>query len=132
MHEQLRSLPAEQLEKIYLSPEEFVRVRVDEHEIKIGGRMYDIARVHTEGDSIIVYALHDAREDNLLNFVSFIINEPISKKEMKQFAQFLLLLYLHATVLQYVIPELEYRPNTRYINHFQDLVTQKFFIPPRR
>ena len=131
MREQLKLLPVEKLEKILLSPEAFENARVDEHEIKIDGRMYDIARVQIHGDQVIVYALHDAREDSLLTFISFIIKEPINKKEMKQIAPFLLLVYLPTEVVHYVSPVREHKPSTQVINRNHDLVEQEFFTPPR-
>ena len=131
MREQLKLLPLEKLEKIVLDGEEFKKSRVDEHEVRIGSKMYDIARVEILGDSIIVYALHDAREDSLLTFISFLINEPVDKKEMKQIAQFLLLAYLPPNEPICFSPVLKHKPNTRYTNPYHDLVTEEFFTPPR-
>lgn len=131
MREQLKLLPLEKLEKIVLNGEEFQKSRVDEHEVRIGSKMYDIAHVEVIGDSVIVYALHDAREDSLLTFISFIINEPINKKEMKQIAQFLLLVYLPPNGLLCFTPVLKHKPHTRYTNPYHDLVTAEFFTPPR-
>jgi hypothetical protein len=131
MRERLKLLPSEQLEKMLLSADEFRKCRVDEHEVKVAGKMYDIARVQTRGDSVIVYGLHDAREDSLLTFIGFILNEPISKKEMKQIKEFLSLVYLPATTLRYCIPERQPKPDTRFVYFYRDLVTQEFFTPPR-
>lgn len=131
MRERLKLLPSEQLEKIFLSADEFKKCRVDEHEVKVAGRMYDIARLQIRGDSVIVYALHDAREDSVLTFIGFIINEPINKKEMKQIKEFLSLVYLPTTILHYFIPSLQHKPDTRFAYFYRDLVTQEFFTPPR-
>jgi len=131
MRDQLKLLPSEKLQKIHLTLEEFEKSRVDKHELKIEGRMYDIGRVQIHGDSIIVYALHDESEDSLLTFISFIINEPIHEKEMKLIAQFLSLVYLPSAMPHYISLASQHKPNTKYKNPYQDLVYQEFFTPPR-
>lgn len=73
MREQLASLPAEELDCVELSAEDFVRFRVDDHELKIRGRMFDIARLERDGDKIRVYGLYDEAEDNLLAFLNTVI-----------------------------------------------------------
>ena len=65
----LKALPEELLTKLILSPKEFERSRVDDHELKVEGRMYDIARIQLQDNRIIVFCLHDAAEDNLLSFL---------------------------------------------------------------
>lgn len=65
----LRSLPDESLEVISLSIHEFNRVRVEEHEVKVNGKMYDIARIKQEGDTLHIFCVHDEAEDNLLSFL---------------------------------------------------------------
>lgn len=81
MREQLRHLPAEQLTLFTLTPEEFKQARVEDHEIKVNGKMYDIARVEVQDNLIQVYALHDEAEDNLLSFLSELVNRSTNDKK---------------------------------------------------
>lgn len=81
MREQLRHLPAEQLTLFTLTPEEFKQARVEDHEIKVNGKMYDIARVEVQGNLLQVYALHDEAEDNLLSFLAEIAKRSAHDKK---------------------------------------------------
>lgn len=77
MRSQLRNLPTEELDLLTLTPEEFQKARVDEHEVKVDGKMYDIARVEKRDNTILVYCLHDAAEDNLFAFLNKILTLPL-------------------------------------------------------
>lgn len=69
MNAQLQFLPEDQLERLQLTRSEYESSKVDDHEVSIAGKMYDIARVEWKGDSVIVFAIHDEAEDNLLSFL---------------------------------------------------------------
>lgn len=81
MHHALTRQPTEQLERLLLLPDEFVKARVDEHEIKLNGRMYDIARVDHTATHVVVYALHDSAEDNLLSLLDAILKNAAKDKK---------------------------------------------------
>jgi hypothetical protein len=81
MREQLKYLPEEQLTRFYLTAEEFRKARVEDHEIKISGKMYDIARISEQGNRIMVLALHDEAEDNLFAFLSEIVSRSAKDKK---------------------------------------------------
>jgi hypothetical protein len=74
MHELLKNLPDDELELIILTPEEFKTARVEYHEIKVDGKMYDIARIQTIDEALHVYCVHDEEEDNLLTFLNAVLN----------------------------------------------------------
>ncbi len=69
MRAALQAMPQEDLTKLVLSEAEFIRARVEQHEIKVNGKMYDIARVMFENGNVTVWCLHDEAEDNLLAFL---------------------------------------------------------------
>jgi hypothetical protein len=96
MRAALKDLPQEKLEKFSMSQQEFNNVLMDEHEIKVDGRMYDIARVEQDHQLIIVYALHDEAEDNLLSFLDEIAKRPLQDKKSppSQILQFIALTFL--------------------------------------
>jgi hypothetical protein len=69
----LKSLPEEDLELLVLSPEEYMAARVDDHEVKVEGKMYDIARVEAKDGLLYVYCIHDEAEDSLLGFLDVVL-----------------------------------------------------------
>ncbi len=70
----LATLPEEELELIVLTPEEFKRSHVEEHEIKVNGNMFDIARIIEKDSKLFVYGVYDDDEDNLLSFLNAVVN----------------------------------------------------------
>lgn len=74
MRAALKTMPEERLTKLVLTESDFFRSKVEEHEIKIDGRMYDIARLQYAGGKVIVWCLHDEAEDNLLAFLDAVSN----------------------------------------------------------
>jgi hypothetical protein len=73
MRSKLRDLPADQLEVLHLSATDYLRLAMGNDEIEVNGKMYDIARVETKKNNIIVYCLHDSSEDNLLTFLDQVL-----------------------------------------------------------
>jgi hypothetical protein len=96
MKEKLRALPDEQLEKIVLSKKDFQKIDVEENEIKVNGKMYDIAKVKENGNQYILYALHDEHEDNLLSLLDEIVKRSSNDKKPvpSQLLQFLSLVFI--------------------------------------
>jgi hypothetical protein len=80
MRAQLKQMPADKLELIKLSISDFEKAKVEEHEIKVSGKMYDISRIEKVGDTLFVYCLHDEAEDNLLAFLDKILTVPLKDK----------------------------------------------------
>lgn len=73
MRSKLKYLPADQLEIIQLSAKAYQQALRDDDEIEIHDKMYDIARIEVKEKQIIVYALHDSAEDNLLSFLDHVL-----------------------------------------------------------
>lgn len=82
MRAKLKELPSEKLELITLSKHEYQLAKVEDHEIKVDGKMYDIARLKEEDGKILVYCLHDEAEDNLLAFLDKILSLPLKDKKV--------------------------------------------------
>lgn len=68
MRREISQLPLPQLTRFEFTPHEFRKAKVDDHEVKVEGRMYDIARIEFFNHRVVVFAKHDAAEDNLLWF----------------------------------------------------------------
>lgn len=96
MKAKLKNLPDEKLEVFTLHLEDFNKAKVEEDELQVNDKMYDIARVKLSGDSVIVYTLHDAAEDNLLAFLDEVVKRPLREKQSTpaQILQFISLTFL--------------------------------------
>lgn len=81
MREQLKTLPDHELTLLTFTREEFRKVKVNDHEVKVDGEMHDIARVVIKGDKLLVYALHDEAEDNLLSFLDEMVTRSSNDKK---------------------------------------------------
>jgi len=112
MREQLRTLPDHELTLLTLSESDFKKAQVDDHEVKVDGKMYDIARIETRKGKVFVFAKHDEAEDNLLSFVQEILNRSANDKKPvpNQVIQLL--------TLDFVLIENEFPQNSSvYIRH---------------
>ncbi|MFM7195741.1 MAG: hypothetical protein ACKOYP_13310, partial [Bacteroidota bacterium] len=66
----LRNLPESKLQRFEFSSDTYRKLIVEDGEIRVNGRMHDIARTEYTGTSVIVWALHDEAEDNLFAFIN--------------------------------------------------------------
>ncbi len=96
MREQLNHLPDDQLTLLTLTTEEYQKAKVDDHEVRLNGKMYDIARLIIQKDKVLVYAIHDEAEDNLLSFLDEIVKRSTNDKKPvpSQLVQLLTLIFL--------------------------------------
>lgn len=102
MRAQLKFYPSDQLQCIKLSAIEYKKSKVDEHEIRVDGKMYDISRIQFEGDSVFVYGIHDKAEDSLLAFLDKILSLPLKdKRGPNQVLKFTALTFILPVALQY-------------------------------
>jgi hypothetical protein len=69
----LKEYPPERLQAITLTATEYQQAKNDEDEIEWQGFMYDVARVERHGSHVMIYALRDEAETNLLAFLNNVI-----------------------------------------------------------
>ncbi len=81
MREQLKTLPDHELAVFTFTREEFRKVKENDHEVKVNGKMHDIARIVIQDNKLLVYALHDEAEDNLLSFLDEMVKRSSSDKK---------------------------------------------------
>jgi hypothetical protein len=81
MRAELREKDDSELEKIVLSIKEYKKALVEDDEMELNYKMYDIARTEIKGDTIIVYCLHDENEDNLLVLLDSILTNSSNDKK---------------------------------------------------
>jgi hypothetical protein len=114
MREALKVAPIDSLQVLILTTEQYKTSKVDEHEVRVNGKMYDIARIKLIQNKVHVYCIHDKDEDNLIVFLSEIISKPLKDKNNipQPILKFLALSYLlpeNVDVLLYVTePVLNY------------------------
>jgi hypothetical protein len=113
MRRALQQKPDKELEVLVLTREEFAEARVEEHEVKVDGKMYDIARTKPDGDKIKIFCLHDAKEDDLLAFLDEIVSRPINQTNSMANSAFQFL------SLIFIIPE-EYNSESIIVSTFQN------------
>lgn len=133
MRAKLKELPTEQLDLIVLSRAEYQTAKVEEHEIKVEGKMYDISRVLERNGKVFVYCLHDKAEDNLLAFLDKILSLPLKdKKSAPQLVKFTLLSYILPTIFcwENLSPKL-FNDFTQYHQHLSLFVPLPDSPPPR-
>ncbi len=96
MRAQLKNKPDEELTLLTFSAEEFRKVSVDDHEVKVSGKMYDIARIVSREDHVLLYVVHDEAEDNLLVLLNEMVQRSAKDKKPvpSQLLQLLSLLFL--------------------------------------
>lgn len=130
----LASLPADQLDVLQVPAAKFKSFWMEEREMEWQGKMYDIARVEREGETILIYCLHDEDEDNLLNFIAAVVET--SRQDSQQapgsLVQFLALEYVVSIVLLPQIKELPLPdPVANYIAFKTSAVPDPIAPPPR-
>lgn len=81
MHRQIESgLHIELVEQIVLHSDDIISgkvnfIRLDDREFKLNGKLYDIVRMNTIGDSIFYQCINDTKEEELeLQFVKLVVN----------------------------------------------------------
>lgn len=133
MRAKLKELPAEQLDLIVLSPAEYKEAKVEEHEIKVAGKMYDISRVLEKNGKVFIYCLHDKAEDNLLAFLDKILSLPLKDKNTSpQLVKFTLLSYiLPSTLCWGNITAIMFDDFTQYHLHLSSFIPLLDSPPPR-
>lgn len=77
---QLASLSPEKLACFELSQIAFENALVEAHEIKIDGKLYDIASIEIKDSQVTVHALHDVDEDGLLACLQYVMFKGASDK----------------------------------------------------
>lgn len=71
--QQLDSNPGN-TEKLALSPDEFYSARINDHEIRWNGRLYDFRAVSFSVEQVILSVFHDASEENIIDWIEALAN----------------------------------------------------------
>ncbi len=95
-------MPKAEMEIFRLTPEEYRRARINNHEVEINGKMYDHAPPQVEANRITLYAIHDQSEDNLLSFFREVVRTASkdSKPIPSTINSYLSLVFLSSPVIE--------------------------------
>ncbi len=126
MREQLKNLPEQELTLLTLSESDYKKAKVDDHEIKVEGMMYDIARIERRDGKISVFAKHDEAEDNLLSFLQEMLHRSANDKKPVP-NQFIQLLTLDFVLIENELPE----NSSVNITHDSGYVSNLYDFSPR-
>lgn len=130
---QLRHLPANQLTKFEFNEADFRSVRVDDQEIKVDGKMYDIAVIEKSGNLLTVYAKHDKAEDDLLAFFKEVFDQASNDTQTSpsSLTKFMSLSYLVEPDLVILTGEMPVIHFTAFINKEKSIFISLESPPPR-
>ena len=96
----------EEITLLNLTSAEFNSALVDDHELRIDGKMYDIIRVEQVGDCLMVYAWLDHEEGELLELLSHIFHDDQEESQKGELSNSISqLLCLNFTFPENLIPE---------------------------
>ncbi len=133
MRESIGSLPDEEFETFVFTLEEYQKIKVNGFEVKIDGKMYDHSAPKFEDGKVILFARHDKDEDNLISFITNIVNSSNEDKKPvpSQLLSFFNLTYLSPLQLTLLVSANKIQSFDCY---HSNLLTQYFPIespPPR-
>jgi hypothetical protein len=96
MEEDLARMPLHQLEKFTFTLTDYEKAKVEDKELKVNGKMYDVAKIERQNDLIVAYVLHDESEDDLISFVEMIMKKSHNdgKSKPEQLLKLISLQYL--------------------------------------
>jgi hypothetical protein len=132
--DRLKEKPLEELERLELTEAEYAEARVNDREVKLNGKMYDIGRMVRESGKVILYAEHDEAEDDLLAFVEEIWKN--SQQDQKPVPSFVIHIFTVVYLLPYPIEIVEKSGNWMFpypcpAKQYSSYVLIKAGPPPR-
>jgi hypothetical protein len=133
MREILKTLPEENLQVLTLTMDQYQDALVEDWEIKVDGKMYDVARISHKNGVVEVFCLYDAKEDNLFLLLGEIVAKPLhSNHKIPSIAVAYLSLIFIATTTFTLVSPVEY---TNGLTFYQFSATSSYleiFLPPPR
>jgi hypothetical protein len=132
--DRLKEKPLEELERLELTEAEYAEARVNDREVKLNGKMYDIGRMEREPGKVILYAEQDEAEDDLLAFVEEIWKN--SQQDQKPVPSFVTHLFTSIYLLPNPVTGVgrvgeEIIPFSISVNHYPSLILTKDTPPPQ-
>ena len=134
MKETLKSIPEEKLEILKLTPKQYEEAIVEDGEIKVNGRMYDVARISKLNGILKVYCLHDEKEDNLFALLDELVAKPIKNQSSipSEVFEFLSLVFIDTTVSpDFFTAESDSEQNNYYHFSLKTILLELTTPPPR-
>lgn len=128
MRENIASLSPEEFEIFHLTLEEYKNVRVNDHEVRINGQMYDHSSPNIENDMVTLYAKHDEAEDHLFALLHKIVDTHANdhKSAPQQLMLFLSLVFEKPSCLQIQSASAH---NKKYYHQSEPLLDRETPVP---
>jgi len=134
MKESFKSIPEEQLEILKLSEQQYEKSIVEDGEIKVNGRMYDVARISRMNGMVNVHCLHDEKEDNLFALLDELVAKPIKNQNSipSEIFEFLSLVFIDTGASpDFSIAESDSEKNKTYHFSSKTILLELTTPPPR-
>jgi hypothetical protein len=81
MHSALLGRPDKELQLLKMTRAQFEESLIEDNEIRVDGKTYDVARIKKTGDSLYVYGMHDQAEDDLFSTISRLVADPLKNQK---------------------------------------------------
>jgi hypothetical protein len=96
MRAALAERPDNELQLLKVTRAQFEEALIEENEIRVEEKTYDIARIKKIGDSLYVYCMHDQAEDDLFSTISKLVADPLKNQNAipKSVIKFMSLVFL--------------------------------------
>ena len=91
-------------ETVILSVKDFNKARKGKHEMKWQNRMYDISKVEFKNNTVVIYCMHDKKEDKILKAISGLMKHGNHKAVSFKFFVFLCDNFSPLTGIKYFAP----------------------------
>jgi hypothetical protein len=134
MKESLKSIPEDQLEILELSELQYEESIVEDGEIKVKGRMYDVARISRMNGMVKIYCLHDEKEDNLIALLDELVAKPIKNQNSipSEIFEFLSLVFIDTSASpDFSVDESASEKNNSYHFTSKTILLELTTPPPR-
>jgi len=134
MRQQLKTLPDSHFQQLTLTPAAYENALVEEDEIEVDGKMYDVARIVRRENKVIVFCLHDEAEDNLLSFLQEVLKNASRDQQdiPSQVYQFITLSFVSPSVWVSPVTGVSLAtPSTLYLVNDSSIILALDSPPPR-
>jgi hypothetical protein len=126
-------LPENQLTRLLIPVADQNSYYLESDEIEFQGKMYDVVRSARQGNVMVIFAIHDTEEDNLLSFIGAVVSTIDSDQSEVPvgFTAFFNLQYISACAL--ILPALnfQYQKNlTAYFLKSHPKFLREYYLPP--
>ncbi len=125
---------ASHLQKMTLSVAVFESSKINPHEIKIDGLLYDLHSVKQHGNVVEVWAVNDVKEESILSYIKKLTENPTKSDNKNSHHILKLLTAIYLPVQLNFQCKLKLMPEKQYCLFFESILTasKEIWLPPPR